>query len=117
MALIATYSQAVAKLSLLDLTGSQIEMTINQFAEFLSRHEIWSFCKRDYHTAATEMFGPYAGVTVRPKMTKMAKYLHTLVDINENFEYALGVGYPRDDEEWINITFSKSGTDVMVEFH
>lgn len=122
MAFIAHFTPAISRLPLTDLAGSQIEMTSYQFAEFISRHEVWSLRQRCYHTG--EVSFPkqlwdkiLSCVTVRPKMTKVHKELMTLENINDKWEYAMGVGYPGTCEDWINITFARDGNDFLVEFH
>lgn len=122
MAFIANLTPTIANLDLSQLAGSQIEMTAIQFAEFISRHEVWNLCHRCYHTGEISLpkrlwNNPLTGVVVCPKMTKVYKELMTLENINGKWEYAMGVGIPGYCEEWINITFVREGNDFLVEFH
>ena len=122
MAFIANLTPTIAKLHLSELTGSQIEMTAIQFAEFISRHEVWNLCHSCYHTGKVTFPKRLwkhlmSGVAVQPKMTKVYKELMTLENINDKWEYAMGVGIPGNCEEWINITFVREGNDFLVEFH
>lgn len=122
MAFIANLTPTIANLHLSQLAGSQIEMTAIQFAEFISRHEVWNLCHRCYHTGKKFLpkrlwNNPLTSVAVCPKMTKVYKELMTLENINDKWEYAMSMGYPGSEDGWYNITFVREGNDFLVEFH
>jgi hypothetical protein len=122
MAFIAHLTPAIARLPLMDLGGSQIQMTSYQFAEFLSRYETWNLVQRCYHTGNVTLpeslsKSMLSGIMKRQKMTKIHKELMKLKDINDKWEYAMSVGYVESCEDWINITFVRDGKDFLVEFY
>lgn len=109
-------------INIFDLSGQQVVLPIVHFADILSRLEIWNLQKRYYDPIKDhyqkEYIEPFAGVVIKPKMTQVYKVLHTLKEVNEDFEYMLWLSSPDDeDERGYGVTFSKQGQTVLIDIH
>lgn len=107
---------------LTQLSGQQIELTLTHFADILSRMEIWSLQTRYYDPKmdhATKEYHPiYGGVVKQPNMIRLYKELQKLKEVNERFEYMLGIGDVIDvGERAYGLTFSKQGQTVLIDIH
>lgn len=108
----------------MDHAGEQIELTINQFAEALSLGDVHGLCYSYYDHSHSLNGKPtdnkkenyYHGVS-KPKFTRLAKHLRSLPEVNSTFEFYVGWTPDWESDEFIDLSFTRQGDNILVEIH
>lgn len=113
------------KIDLMNSTGQQIQVTINEFAEALSKGTVYGLAKR-YYNAPTytnivlESLSDYEyhRQVWKADPKQLAGYLQSLEEVNDEFEYTIAYSPNRVEiEEYVSMSFTRQGDTVLVEIH
>lgn len=111
------------------VTGQLIVSIIN-FADILTHLETWGLVKRYYEgdksvVPIDGMFNRLVNIdgtlliqeVCKPKLSKVYKELLSLDEVNDSFEYCIGIGKVDDKEVWRTISFTKQGNYIEFELY
>lgn len=112
------------KIDLMNSTGQQIHVTINEFAEALSKGDVSGLCYSYYNhdhplngkPTANDKANYYHSVS-KPSFTKLAKHLRSLPEVNSVFEFYISWTPDWESDVIVDLTFTRQGDTVLVEIH
>lgn len=112
------------KIDLINSTSQQIHVTINEFAEALSKGDVSGLCYSYYDhdhplngkPTANDKANYYRNVS-KPSFTKLAKHLRSLPEVNSVFEFYVSWTPDWESDEIVDLTFTRQGDTVLVEIH
>lgn len=108
----------------MDHAGEQVELTINEFAEALSKGDVSGLCYSYYNhdhplngkPTANDKANYYHNVS-KPSFTKLAKHLRSLPEVNSVFEFYVSWTPDWESDEIVDLTFTRQGDTILVEIH
>lgn len=111
-------------IDLMNSTGQQIHMTITEFAEALSKGTVYGLSVRYYEAPhsinlvlANDADHQYHKAEWNPDAVKLAEYIQSLDEVNDEFEYIIAYSPERLVEKYVPMSFTREGDTVLVEIH
>ena len=111
-------------IDLMNSTGQQIHMTITEFAEALSKGTVYGLAVRFYevshftNSVLADVSGhQYHKAEWNPDAVKLAEYIRSLEEVNDEFEYIIVYSPERLVEKYVSMSFTRQGDTVLVEIH
>lgn len=111
-------------IDLMNSTGQQIHMTITEFAQALSKGTVYGLAVRFYEAShftnsvlADVSDHQYHKAEWNPDAVKLADYIQSLDEVNDEFEYIIAYSPERLVEKYVSMSFTRQGDTVLVEIH
>lgn len=111
-------------IDLMNSTGQQIHMTITEFAEALSKGTVYGLAVRFYEAShftnsvlADVSDHQYHKAEWNPDAVKLAEYIRSLEEVNDEFEYIIAYSPERLVEKYVSMSFTRQGDTALVEIH
>ena len=112
-------------IDLMQSVGQQIHMTITEFAEALSKGTVYGLSVRYYEAPhsinlvlANDADHQYHKAEWNPDAVKLAEYIRSLEEVNDDFEYIIDYSPNQVEiEEYVSMSFTRQGDTVLVEIH
>lgn len=111
-------------IDLMNSTGQQIHMTVTEFAEALSKGTVYGLAVRFYEAShftnsvlADVSDHQYHKAEWKPDAVKLADYIQSLDEVNDEFEYIIAYSPERLVEKYVSMSFTRQGDTVLVEIH
>jgi hypothetical protein len=109
----------------MDHAGEQVELTITEFAEALSKGTVYGLSVRYYEAPhsinlvlANDADHQYHKAEWNPDAVKLAEYIRSLEEVNDDFEYIIAYSPNQVEiEEYVSMSFTRQGDTVLVEIH
>ena len=108
----------------MDHASEQVELTINEFAEALSKGTVYGLSVRYYEAPhsinlvlANDADHQYHKAEWNPDAVKLAEYIRSLEEVNDDFEYIIAYSPERLVEKYVSMSFTRQGDTVLVEIH
>ncbi len=111
-------------IDLMNSTGQQIHMTITEFAQALATGTVYGLAVRFYEAShftnsvlADVSDHQYHKAEWNPDAVKLAEYIQSLDEVNDEFEYIIAYSPERLVEKYVSMSFTRQGDTVLVEIH
>lgn len=111
-------------IDLMQSVGQQIHMTIDEFAQALATGTVYGLAVRFYEAShftnsvlAEVSDHQYHEAVWKPDAVKLAEYIQSLDEVNDEFEYIIAYSPERMVEKYVPMSFTREGDTVLVEIH
>ena len=112
-------------IDLMQSAGQQLDMTITEFAQALATGTVYGLAVRFYEAShftnsvlAEVSDHQYHKAEWNPDAVKLAEYIRSLEEVNDDFEYIIAYSPNQVEiEEYVSMSFTRQGDTVLVEIH